>query len=427
MSTSTSPATRSSLIVTLLCWFAILLDGFDLVVLGVTIPSMLEDEGWSFSPADATFVSTVGLFGMMVGALTIGTLTDRLGRRRILIWSVALFSLFTLGLAFTENVMVFGLLRFLAGAGLGGALPTAISLVTEFRGAKKGGSASTLLMTGYHTGAVATALLGMYLIQPLGWHAMFIAGALPAILLIPAMLLWLPESPQYLHAKGDTARAERIAADYGLSLESDIDRAHKDEVESANSVSALFKPTFRRNTIIIWVTSFMGLLLVYGTNTWLPQIMRGAGYNLGSSLSFLLVLNLGAVIGLLVAGRIADRISPRTTALFWFFGAAVLLGLLSIKMPVGALYVVLFLTGVFVFSAQVLIYGFVGENYPSKVRATALGFSAGIGRLGAISGPLLGGVLVSYGVAYPWGFYAFAVVALIGALVFTGSKTLNRH
>lgn len=412
-------------VITFLCWIAILLDGFDLVVLGATIPFMLEDSSWDFTAADATTITTAGLLGMMLGALIIGFLTDKLGRRWVLIGSVAAFSIFTAFLGFTDSVVWFIAWRFLAGLGLGGALPTGIALVTEFRPGSKASSASTTLMTGYHVGAVATALLALIIINPFGWHSMFIAGALPALVLVPAMIVLLPESPQYLRSQGREAEARAIADRYGLIIDDELDRAHAGEIEGAGSVRTLFKPTFRRNTIAIWGTSFMGLLLVYGMNTWLPQIMRAADYDMGNALGFLMVLNIGAVVGLVIAGKVADTHSPRKTALLWFVASAVFLALLSVRMPIVGIYAAVFVTGVFVFSSQVLVYGFVGENHPSHVRATAMGFSAGIGRLGAISGPMLGGLMVDRGIAYPWGFYAFAAVGLLGALIFSMSRTLK--
>ena len=423
--THTARGMKNPAVITTLCWLALLLDGFDLVVLGVAIPSMMEDTRWDFGAAEATLVSTSGLVGMMLGALVISFLTDKFGRRRVMMMAVALFSLFTLGLASTTNITLFALLRFLAGAGLGGALPTGISLVTEFRGVTKSGSASTILMTGYHVGAVATALLGILMIEPLGWHSLFIAGAAPALVLLPAMYFLLPESPQYLMAAGRVEEARAIAADYNISLDDELGDKHAAEMENSGTMKVLLGATFRRNTLAIWGTSFMGLLLVYGMNTWLPQIMRDADYDLGNSLAFLMVLNIGAVVGLLISGKIADQVSPRKTSLVWFIASAVFLALLAVKLPLIALYVMIFLTGIFVFSSQVLVYGFVGENHPASVRASAMGLSAGVGRLGAISGPMLGGLLVAQGLAYPWGFFAFAIVGLLGAVIFSASRTLK--
>jgi benzoate transport len=418
---------RSTAGVVFLCWLAVLMDGVDLVVLGTTIPSMLDDPDWSLSGSQATMITTVGLVGMTIGALALGTMTDRLGRRRVLIFSVLGFSVFTLLLSVPMGVGLFAVCRFLAGVALGGALPTAMSLVTEFRPQGKAGSASTTVMTGYHVGAVLTALLAMFLIDAAGWHAMFIVGAVPGIVLAAVLWVLLPESPHFLRTTGRDREASRVAEAYGLSGIDTIDVEHADETRGRSAIAVLLGPAFRRNSLAIWGTSFMGLLLVYGLNTWLPEIMRQADYDLGSSLSFLLVANVGAVVGLLIAGAVADRWSPRRTSLLWFTASAVFLALLAVRLPLVAIYMVLFLTGVFVFSSQVLVYAFTAENHPSSVRATAMGFSAGVGRIGAIAGPVLGGSLASAGLAYPWGFFVFAVVGLVGALIFATSRTLHHR
>ncbi len=180
------------------------------------IPSLREYGDWNLSTSAITTISTFGLVGMTIGALVIGTLTDVIGRRRALIYAVAAFSVLTLLCAVAPNPFVFGLLRFLAGVGLGGALPTALALVNEFSKKQGGGSASTMLMTGYHVGAVATAALALVLIDPFGWHSMFVVGAAPAVVLIPLMIKYLPESPSYLLSKGrreEAARPSRHSTD----------------------------------------------------------------------------------------------------------------------------------------------------------------------------------------------------------------------
>ncbi|MGY1591445.1 MFS transporter [Geodermatophilus sp. SYSU D00708] len=404
-----------------LCWTAVLLDGFDLVVVGTVVPALRTPEEWALSGTGATAVITIGLIGMMIGALTIGTLTDLVGRRRALIGAVAAFSLLTLLCAFAPNAAVFGLLRFLAGLGLGGCLPTAIAMVNEFTRAGRSGRATTTMMTGYHVGAVATAALAIVVVDSIGWRWMFVLGALPALVLVPLMLRHLPESAAYLLAHGRRGEAEEVARRYDLELErpaapADAHAGKSSSAGAAATVRTLFTRDYLRNTLAIGVTSFMGLLLVYGLNNWLPTIMREAGYDLGDSLAFLLVLNVGAIVGLLVAGAVADRIGIRTAGIAWFASGALFLALLSIQLPTAGLYAMCFLTGCFVFSAQVLVYAFVSANHPPQVRATALGWSAGAGRIGAIVGPVITGALVTAGVAFPWGFYVFAVVGVLGAL-----------
>jgi MFS transporter, AAHS family, benzoate transport protein len=427
---STAPAARAVGWVAALCWVAVLLDGFDLVVVGTVIPALRTPEEWALTGTGATVVITVGLVGMMIGALTIGTLTDLIGRRKALIGAVAFFSLLTLLCAFAPNPEVFGMLRFLAGIGLGGCLPTAIAMVNEFTRAGRSGRATTTIMTGYHVGAVATAALALVVVESVGWRWMFVIGALPALVLVPLMVRHLPESAAYLVAHGRRAEAEEVARRHGLELEPAAPVADRAGEASAGGAAATVRTLFiggwRRNTLAIGVTSFMGLLLVYGLNNWLPTIMREAGYELGDAFLFLLVLNVGAIVGLLVAGGVADRVGARAAGIAWFAAGALFLALLSIELPVGALYLMCFLTGCFVFSAQVLVYAFVSANHPPQVRATALGWSAGAGRIGAIVGPVITGALVTAGVAYPWGFYVFAVVGALGALALSVTRRRDR-
>jgi predicted MFS family arabinose efflux permease len=228
-------------------------------------------------------------------------------------------------------------------------------------------------------------------------QSMFVAGALPALVLVPLLLKYLPESDAFL----------RVRAGLGART---AGKARK------NPIGILFHHGLARSTLAFWVTSFMGLLLVYGLNTWLPQIMREAGYELGAALALLLVLNVGAVVGLLIAGRVSDRIGNRRSTIAWFAGAALFLALLSIRLPGIGVYVSVLLAGMFVFSSQVLVYAYISHLYPAAARATAVGAASGFGRLGGISGPIIGGALLTTGLAYPWGFYIFAVVAAIGAV-----------
>jgi MFS family permease len=203
MSTSAAidPRERHAGWVAPLCWAAVALEGFDLVVLGVVLPALLKEPTWGLTPNTASTIASVGLIGVMVGAAFVGTITDIIGRRRTVIWTVIIFSVLTLACAFAPGPWLFGLLRFLAGLGLGGVLPTAIAMVSEFARSGRAGTATTNLMTGYHVGAVATALLGILIVQRYGWEWMFVIGALPAIVLVPLMWKYLPESRSFLRAR----------------------------------------------------------------------------------------------------------------------------------------------------------------------------------------------------------------------------------
>ncbi len=399
-STSSRQATRAPAAAgfwpVLLCWVAVALDGFDLVVLGAVIPTLSKTGALGFTDSSLTLASTVGLIGVGIGAVAVGPLTDRFGRRTTLITSIAIFSLLTLAIAVAQDVTQFTVLRFLAGLGLGACLPTALAFMSEHAKAGRGGSAVTRMMTGYHVGAVLTALLALWLVDEYGWESMFVVGGVAGLLTLPVMWLKLPESESYLRAAEAREQGTATVA-----------------VRSSDVV----KGRYLRVSLGLWVASFMGLLLVYGLNTWLPKIMGEAGYSIKAGTGLLLVLNVGAVIGLLIAGGISDSRGNKPTVLLWFGLAAVFLALLSIKLENSLLvYAAVLLSGIFVFSAQVLVYAFVGHLYPTEIRGTALGMAAGVGRIGAIIGPFLGGALVTAGIAYPWGFYAFAIAAVLAVL-----------
>ncbi|GAA4712275.1 aromatic acid/H+ symport family MFS transporter [Nocardioides conyzicola] len=393
MSTSTRPAATArrtpsagGLWPVALCWLAVALDGFDLVVMGAVIPTLSKSGDLGFTDASLTTASTIGLVGVGIGAALIGPVTDRVGRRRTLIACIAWFSVFTIAVAFAPDVNTFITLRLLAGFGLGACLPIALTFMSEYAPSGSNGKAVTRVMTGYHVGAVVTALLALWVIDAWGWEAMFVIGGVAGLAVLPVMWAKLPESETFLEAR------EKPSATFA-----DVVRGG-----------------YLRVSLGLWVASFMGLLLVYGLNTWLPKMMGEAGYSIKAGTTLLLLLNIGAVIGLLLAGTISDARGNKPTVLLWFGLAALFLALLSIKMHNELLvYAAVLLTGIFVFSAQVLVYAFVGHLYPPEIRGTALGLAAGIGRVGAIVGPSITGALVTAGIAYPWGFYVFAGAALL--------------
>ncbi len=381
-----------------LCWFAMVLDGFDLVVLGTVIPTLISTGELGFDAVGATFAATISLVGVGLGALFIAPLSDTFGRRRLLIACVAGFSLFTLAIAIAPNVAVFSLLRLLAGLGLGACLPAALAYMNDYARAGTAGTSTTRTMTGYHVGAVATALLAIAIVP--NWRLMFVVGGLAGFALLPLLWAKLPESlPGAARGGAPAAGADAPVA----------------------APRARFRDLTRKPypliALCIGVASFMGLLLVYGLNTWLPQLMSAAGYPVSTGLTLLLVLNLGAVAGLFLAGFLADKHGAKRIVLLWFGASAVLLGVLSIQIPNPLLLnAAVFVTGVFVFSAQVLVYAWVSQLFPARLRGTALGFAAGIGRIGAIVGPAVTGTLVATGIAYPAGFYVFAVAGVLAVI-----------
>lgn len=332
----------------------------------------------------------------------------------MIITCTAVFSLASVLCAVAPTPGVFGLGRFIAGLGLGGLLPATITMVAEYAPRGRGALIVGTLMTAHQGGGIMAGFLGLWTSGPDGWRVAYWICVIPLLVGVPLVARFLPESMRFLIAKGRTEEARALADRYDVELP-DVATERPATGDRWSAVAALFSGNLWRTTVLFWLASFCGLLLVYGVSNWLPTMMRGAGYELGSSLSFLIVINLGGIVGILVAGRCADRYGSARIATIWFAGTAVGVYLLGVHMALPLTYTVVFLTGMFLFSAQAMIYATVAGRSTDANRATAVGWVSGIGRFGAVFGPWLGGQLVASR-AEGWGFTAFAVAAVLATV-----------
>lgn len=416
--TTTHRPPRSAAIVIGVCFATIVFDGYDLVVYGTTVPSILAYQEWGVTPAQAGAIGSYALIGMLIGALVSGAVTDQIGHRKVLLVCITWFSVVMALTWLAPNPEIFGLLRFVAGLGLGGVVPTAIALTVEYSAPERRQLNNALMYSGYSVGGIGAALLGLSLLPEQDFRLLYLIGALPLVVVLPIAWRFLPESVAFLISKGYTDRAHAQAERFGLDYRAIAARVEqKSELAGRWQGRALFSREYVRATVLFAAASFCGLLLVYGLNTWLPQIMRKAGYDLGSSLAFLLVLNAGAVVGAIGASRIADRIGIRPVAVTAFCCAALSVTLLSFQQPTAVLFALVALAGLGSVGTQILVNGYVATHYPDNLRATALGWSLGVGRTGAIAGPILGGLVAASTLGYQWNFYLFALVAAIGLVL----------
>ncbi|MGK5448414.1 MFS transporter [Streptomyces radiopugnans] len=407
---------RSVAAVLALSWLAVFFDGMDVNIYGAVMPHMLDDPGLGLTPGSAGTIGSWTTFGMLIGALVTGNMTDWLGRRAMLITSIVLFSAGSAVCAIADGVALFGTGRFLSGLGLGGLMPICLAVVLEFAPPRRAALSTGLLMTSYHAGGMAATGLGLAIAPEHGWRPVFWAGVLPALVAVPLLLRWFPESPGVLLAKGRRAEADAVADRYGMPRPQPAEAPPGGARGRWEAVLALFRPGSRWTTPLLWTASFCGLLLVYGVSTWLPQLMRASGYGLTSSISFLLVVNAGGIIGMLIAGRTADRFGAVRVSAIWFLLTACGALLMSAHLPLGITYVVVFVTGIWLFSAQVMVYAATGTVYGPAERAAGLGWVTGVGRTGAVAGPWLGGILLANG-AQDWGFTMFALAGVVGAVM----------
>lgn len=392
----------------LMCGLAITFDGYDLVVLGATAGTLMEDFG--IGPQQIGAIGSATLVGMMLGAIFIGSLADRFGRRVVLISSVIWFSLWMVVAALAPNPGVFGFARFMCGLGLGGCMPTATALVVEYAPKNRGNFYYVIMQSGFAVGGILAASLGIALLADGNWRIMYAIGAAPLLLVVLPALKFLPESLDFLVNRGRREEAARLAERLQVDLPEPKSGSPK------VPLAQLFSGGYARSTIMFWLATFSALLMVYGLNTWLPEIMRDQGYSLGSSLTFLLVFNIGSIVGSLLGGQIADRVGSKPVIAVSFALAAVSAVGLSLRPDSLLLYALIAIGGYGAIGTQNLINPFVASYYPAQVRATGSGWALGVGRLGAVVGPMLGGLVMASSLGGEWNFYMFAVVAAIGTL-----------
>ncbi len=257
-----------------LCWLAVLFDGLDMFVYGSVLPHMLAEKALGITPDRAGDLGSYATFGMLVGALAAGTVADRVGRKKLMVVCVTLFSLASALCAVSGSVAVFGLGRTLAGVGLGGLLPTAISMVSDYAPRGRAALVIGLLMTAHHAGGILSAYVALWVVEPLGWRAAFWVCVAP-LLFVPVLAKFLPESLSFLVAKGRTEEARALAGRFEVDLPAVEEK--KAAGDRWNALAGLFRGGEWSQTLLYWLASFGGLLLVYGVATWLPTLMRGEG------------------------------------------------------------------------------------------------------------------------------------------------------
>ncbi|APU31972.1 MFS transporter [Ectopseudomonas chengduensis] len=398
-----------------LCALLLIFDGYDLFIFGVVLPSIMQE--WGLTPLEAGALGSYALFGMMFGALGFGTLADRIGRKKGIAICFVLFSTATILNGFASNPTEFGIFRFIAGLGCGGLMPNAVALMNEYAPKRLRSTLVAVMFSGYSLGGMLAAGVGIYMLPRFGWESMFFAAAVP-LLLLPLILWKLPESVGFLVRQGrhEQARAVLAKVEPGLALDAADQLQMSDGKGQGVGVFELFRDGRALRTLCLWLAFFCCLLMVYALSSWLPKLMASAGYSLGSSLSFLLALNFGGMAGAILGGWLGDRFNLGKVMVAFFVAAAASISLLGFNSPTPVLYGLIFIAGATTIGTQILLYAGAAQFYGLSIRSTGLGWASGIGRNGAIVGPLLGGALMAINLPLQLNFIAFAVPGAIAAL-----------
>jgi AAHS family benzoate transporter-like MFS transporter len=397
--------TKGSAAAVLVCWLLVVFDGYDLIVYGTVQSSLIAETGWGLTKATAGTIGSMAFLGMMIGAIFAGRMADSWGRRRTILGCAVVFSIFTVLCAFAPNAAMFGILRLLAGIGLGGLVPSANALVAELVPAKWRSIIATLMMSGVPIGGSIAALVGIQLIPAFGWESMFLVAVLALLIVVPLGLKYLPETLAPVSAADKAAKAAREAT------------GQPGADQEPSGFSSLLRAPYLGVSVLFAVATIATLFAWYGLGTWLPNLMQLAGYNLGSALTFALALNLGAVAGSVITAWAGTRFGPIPTAIAAAAVAAGALVVLVTGPPVAIVYFMLVLAGVGTHGTQCLIIAAVASHYPGHLRGTALGWALGTGRIGAVVAPQVGGLLLAAGLGVNSNFIAFAGAAAVAAVL----------
>lgn len=380
-----------TLVAVLIGWFFVIFDGYDLIVYG-TVQGTLMNH-WDLTTGQAGTLGSMAFVGMALGAVLVGRISDRVGRKTAVIGSVLVLSVFTLLCTLAGNPWTFGLMRLLAGLGLGGLVPSVNAMVADLVPIRYRTAWSTVMMSGVPLGGSAAAVIAQFVVPShpeYGWRYMFMFAVIPLVIGLPLALKYIPSDKVPDHRKD-------LAADPGFS--------------------AILRGELLWRSVLFAVATFFTLLAWYGLGTWLPKLMQESGYDLGAALNLTLALNLGAVLGSVVTAWAGDRFGPARSGAVAAILAGVALLLLLTSPSVVWVYVIMVLAGVGTHGTQILIIAAVSGYYPRELRGTALGWALGVGRIGAIAAPQIAGWLLGWGLGVNSNYVLFGGAAILSCIL----------
>lgn len=379
-----------------LCFIIVAIDGFDTASIGYIAPALRQE--WGLSAPELGPAFGAGLFGLMIGAFLMGPIADRIGRKASILGSMLVFGLGTLISAFSTSLEMLTVMRFLIGIGLGGAMPICIALTSEYSPQKQRVFLVSLSFCGFTAGFALGGELSAQIIASYGWRGVLIAGGVAPLVMIPVLWALLPESVRYLALRPERAGAlqEIVAKIAGDDRWRDHAIVAGDvPVKQKSPVSQLFSEGFAKRTLLIWVAYFCSLFVFYLLSSWLPTIMKDAGYSIPTAARIGAMVPLGATIGAVVIARLMDRFNPCAVLSVSYLAAGIALACLGhIIHSAYWLGFVAFWVGFGVVGAQTGMNAFVAGLYPTTARATGIAWALAVGRVGSIIGSMIGGAMM---------------------------------
>ena len=408
---------RLQIRVLILCALVMVLDGLDTQVIGYLGPALARD--WHLARASLSPVLTAGLAGLMGGLILIAPLSDRIGRKLTLVLSTALFGGFTLATAGAHGVGDLILYRIAAGIGLGGALPNALSMTSEYSPKRNRSTLVVLVICGFAFGSILGGGLTATLVARYGWRLVFTIGGVLPLLLTPLLLLALPESLAFLALKQpDSPALRKLVRSIDPSFEiSPGTQFRSSERLIGVPVAHLFLDGRGLGTALLWVAFFMNLTDFYFLQSWLPTIFTSSGFSLETAALVATLISVGGIAAGLLAGPLMDRHGPYSILTGLYLLGTVCVFSVGVMSSLPGLIITTFCAGFCVSGGQKVVNTLAVEFYPTAMRSTGVGWALGIGRIGSIAGPAAGGWMLTQNWPNSRIFDLAAVPMLAGAAV----------
>ena len=395
-----------------LCFFVAILDGFDTQAIAFTGPSIIQAFG--LGAGALAPILTAGIVGMVLGAMVLGLMGDKFGRRPTIIGSVALFGFASLATAFAQTTEQILVLRFIAGLGMGGATPVVLSLAAEYGSARQRGTIMTTVLLGLPAGAILGGLLAARMLPSIGWQGIFAVGGIVPLLLVVVLMFALPESLYFLtrrRTNSSLAKIGKIVATISKKQFLPGSTFSVPEVDVKTSVTSLFSGGLARNTFGIWTIYLFNWVAWFMFLSWLPTVLKATGLPAEQAPMGTVAVNAVFVVCAIPLSIILPKINIRLLLLALFlFGIALCLGLANSGTNWALVFILAGLAGLGIGGQQIVLNYMVAQAYPTALRATATGWAIALGRVGAIIGSASGGWFLEHG--GPAGYYSALIVPL---------------
>jgi AAHS family 4-hydroxybenzoate transporter-like MFS transporter len=403
----------------LLCGLCLIIDGFDVQAMGFVAPALIKD--WHVAGPSLGPVFSAALFGVLVGSLLFSMLADKIGRRPVLIIATLFFGLMTLWAGRANSLNELLTVRFIAGMGLGGIMPNAVALIGEFSPGKSRAAIVMIVANGFNIGAAFGGFLAAWLIPSYGWRSVFYLGAAVPIAIAMLMLFLLPESLQFLALQGkrlDQVKKWLKRIDPAAATDDAARYVVREQKKEGVPAMHLFSEGRGLVTFILWSIFFINLLNLYLLASWLPTVVSAAGYATSTAVLVGTSLQVGGLLASFVMAAFVRRLGIIPVLLIGFFIGAVSIGMIGVVAATLAVLVfVVFMAGWGVVGNQGTLNALAATYYPTYLRSTGVGWCLGIGRIGAIVGPLFAGELMKRNLPTQQLFFTVAGLALIATVL----------